>query len=134
MLSESFQGPIPPPSVLERYSAIDAKIPLMILEMAMKEQDYRHRIEQSKIEIVDKKIEEQAVALRNDFKFGTRGQWLTFVTATVFLAVLAFFGYLGLETAICWGFGTGGFIVISRFFVLNRSDKLKEDSLPSARP
>jgi len=134
---EHFQGPIPPPNVLAEYQAIDPKLPLMIMEMAMKEQESRHRIEQKKIEVVEKsiegdnkKIEGLIMTQRNDATFGKRGQWLTFATAVIFLLVLVFFGYLGLETAICWGFGTGGFIVISRFFVRHTNGKNGNDSPP----
>ena len=123
VLAERFQGPIPPPNILAEYQTIDPKLPLMIMEMALKEQDNRSHIENRKLDVVEQKT-------LHDATFGKRGQWLTFATAVVFLAVLAFFGYLGLETAIGWGFGTGGFIVISRFFVANKGGKKRDNPLP----
>jgi uncharacterized membrane protein len=45
VVAESFQGPIPPPNVLERYNTINPEIPLMIMNMAIKEQEHRHSVE-----------------------------------------------------------------------------------------
>jgi len=124
---ERFIGPVPPPNVLADYKDIDPKIPSIILEMAVKEQEHRHHIERKQIEVAEQKIQLQATVQQGDLKFGTRGQWLAFSLAIIFLAVLVFFGYLGLETAVCWGFVTGGFVVIFRFlaprFLHTKEDK-----------
>jgi uncharacterized membrane protein len=127
ILAESFQGPLPPPNVLAAYKEIDPKLPLLLVEIAMKEQEHRQFIDRKKVEVVEQKFESQAVAQRQDFEFGKRGQWLAFVLAIIFLAVVVFLGYLRLETAISCAFGAGGFVVVFSFlaprFFTNPKDK-----------
>ena len=133
---ERFEGPIPPPAVMEGYKSIDPKLPTMLMEMAIEEQAHRHHMEKKKVEVVEQKFGNQATAQHCDFKFGTRGQWLTFFLAIIFLTVIVFLGlhgmaWHGMETAICYGFGAGGFVVIfsflaPRFFA--KSQKEKQDS------
>jgi len=130
VVTELFSGPVPHPWVLERYKAVDSEFPMLLMRMAVEEQEHRHYIDRKKIDVVERKIENQAAVQQGDLKFGTRGQWLAFSLAVVFLAALVFFGYLGMETAICWGFGTGGFIVVfrflsPRFFAHDQKDKEK---------
>ena len=115
IVTELFAGPVPHPWVLERYKAVDPEFPALLMQMSVNEQEHRHSVEKEKIEVIKQRFENQTAARRDDFRFGTRGQWLAFSLAIIFLAVLAFFGWLGMETAICWGFGTGGFIVVFRF-------------------
>jgi uncharacterized membrane protein len=101
------------------------------MRMAVEEQEYRHFIGRKKIEVIEREREDQAIAQQEDFRFGTRGQWLAFSLAIIFLAVLMFLGWLGMETAVSCGFGAGGFIAIFSFLMprlFAKGQKAKKDS------
>ena len=115
VLTELFSGPIPHAKLMAEYQAVDPALPLRIMDMAIKEQENRHFIDRKKVEVVEKKFANQAEAQRQDFDFGKRGQWMAFVLAILFLAVVTYLGYLKLETAISWAFGAGGFVAIFSF-------------------
>ena len=98
------------------------------MQMAAEEQAHRHHMDKKRVEVVEQKFVNQATAQKHDFKFGTRGQWLAFSLAIIFLGVIVFLGWLGMETAICAGFGTGGFVAVfaflaPRFFTKGQKDK-----------
>ena len=128
---ESFQGPIPPPAVLEGYKAIDPALPLKLMELAINEQEHRHHLEKRKVDVVEQKFANQATGQRDDFRFGTRGQWLAFVLAIIFLGVIVFLGWRGMETAICAGFGAGGFVAVFTFLAPRLFGKFLKDKKDS---
>lgn len=87
--SASFSGPIPPPSLLASYDALQSGLADRIVSMAEKEQNSRHDIDARQLNLAE-------VALKARIKLDTRRQWLSFIVV---------FGLFGLFS---WMYATNG--------------------------
>ena len=130
-----YHSPLPPPNVLEEYKAIDPAILTLILDMSVKEQEHRHRAEIREIEIVAYSRQMEDRAIKEDFRFGGRGQWIAFALACVFLGLFFFLAYLRMETALCVALAAGSVMALSKFFaprflVTDQDDKKNAVELP----
>lgn len=83
-----FSGPLPDPSTLERYSAINPEIVPHCIRHAELEQTHRHRQEAS---LVQAQIQDATDARRQ----AARGQWLGSGIAVVFIIGGVAFAYMG---------------------------------------
>ena len=74
--SQTFKGPLPPPEMLARYNQLCPGFAERILQLAEREAENRHTLEQTQTEIAAKDIP----AAREETK---RGQWMSFVITIV---------------------------------------------------
>jgi uncharacterized membrane protein len=55
VITEMFSGPVPHPSVLEHYKAVDPEFPMMLMGMATKQLDHRIEVERQKLDFIREK-------------------------------------------------------------------------------
>lgn len=70
------QGPLPPPEILKGYDAVKPGTSDLIIAMAQKEQEQRHRVENISLEI-------ENFSVKSEFKYASRGQNFGFTIAIV---------------------------------------------------
>ncbi len=110
LYAESFQGPIPPPSILEHYEQLQPGFAERILAMAERQGMHRMQLE--------------TTALTGQLKRSSRGQVFGFVLGLVGLIAGSFCIYSGHDTA---GASLGGISLVSlvTVFVIGRSQQGK---------
>jgi uncharacterized membrane protein len=94
-----YKGLIPSPEMMEGFKSVDSSFPERILAMAEKNSEARNKIAIQESNVKEKLVDNQKFAIEVDAKFKTRGQIFTLMIALFFIALSAFFGYIGKETA-----------------------------------
>ncbi len=110
--AQSFQGPIPPPSLFGQYEQILSGSADRILTLAEKEQSHRQKWESDVL-----------IAQKADVR---RGQWLGFGLGFVGLIVAPISAYLGYPIVATASIGTV-FAGIVTAFLRNKPDAEKDD-------
>ena len=114
IVTELFSGPVPHPSVLERYKAVGPEFPMMLMNMAIDEQKNRHESERYKIDVVKIKFDHEATEQKDRALFGRRGQVCGVVIWISLILLVALAACLGLATAVEYGIiALGGFAAFS---------------------
>lgn len=80
-----FQGPLPPPEVLEAYNRAIPGLGQKLCELYEKQVHHRHRIEEKMLAIQDRE--------------SSLGQWLGFTIAVLALLSATLLGYLGRDVS-----------------------------------
>lgn len=109
--TSTFSGPLPPPEDLEKYNKAVPNAAERIIQMAEKEQENRHSLQQTE--------------LQYRMKLEMRGQILGFVLALLFTGATVLFAYLG-HLKLALTFGAPLIIGICSIFVLRRNPKDKQ--------
>ena len=128
----SFSGPLPPPSVLEKYEQILPGLADRIVSMAEKEETHRHAQNQialkAEIELQQKALEAEREGMRAEMQEARWGQILAFCIGSLTIAAGS---YLALHDAQIPGtiLGSGGVVGLVSVFIYGRKGK-KLKSLP----
>lgn len=117
-----FQGPMPPPEMLEHYEHICPGFANRTLAMAEKQADNRRSLEQK---VLDAKIRQES-----------KGQMMAFILATLFLAVGAYAIHEH-QVGVAVGFWSVDIVGILGMFVWRQRREIKQitqKSPPGGRP
>ena len=118
--AEQFQGPIPPPSILNQYNDMLPGAADRIIAMAEKEAAHRHKME-------EKALDAEIKGLKAEAEDTKRGQFFGFFIA---LAIIAGSVYAGTNGAQWTGslLGVGGIGSLVSVFIIGRQGAKKNQS------
>ncbi len=115
--AEFFRGPIPPPSIMEAYAAINPDLPLRIVQMAEQEQQGQLRIAEAKVAFNQSALEGEIRRVSSGQKYGAFIAVVALISATI-CAVVG-------ESAAAIVIGGTTVISLVAAFVIGRLPELK---------
>jgi uncharacterized membrane protein len=99
LTQQTFQGPVPPPSILEGYEKLSTGSTDRIFKMAELEQAHRHALEaaatNANISAQAKQLELAAIKLKSDIFSDRIGQITGFIAALISIGCATYFGSHG---------------------------------------
>ncbi|MEO5366478.1 MAG: DUF2335 domain-containing protein [Magnetococcus sp. WYHC-3] len=100
-----FSGPLPPPAILKQYDELFPGAADQIFQMALDDAEHVHKMEEIQV---------------NSIVHGHKaGQGIAFILSVMALGVVAYLGYLGLESAAAT-VGGATLVGLAGVFVLGR--------------
>lgn len=112
-ISQSFSGPIPHPDILSGYETVKEGLAERIVRMAEKEQEARHRY--------------QITVIEGPINATSRGQWMGFIIAILFLGASIFLAVKGLVW-LAAVISSGTLVGLVTVFVTQKPAKSSNDS------